>query len=214
MSSTLFAQDWANLNRYKKANAALISPDQEEKRVVFMGNSITEGWSDVDPDFFSNKPYINRGISGQTTPQMLIRFRADVIELRPSVVVLLAGTNDIAGNTGPTTLDAIFNNIQSMAELARANNIKVVLSSVLPVYSYPWSPEVAAIEKIASLNDMIKHYAAQNDMIYLDYYAALVDERRGMKKEYADDGVHPTSKGYQVMGPLAKKAIEKALMKK
>lgn len=211
MTSIANAQDWGNLNRYKTANAGLYAPAPDENRVVFMGNSITEAWVNRNPDFFEDNNYIGRGISGQTTPQMLVRFRADVIDLKPKVVVILAGTNDIAGNTGPMTLDMIFGNLQSMAELARASDIKVVLSSVLPVYDYPWKPGLEPAEKIVHLNEMIKVFAKQNDMVYLDYFSAMADERNGLKKQLGDDGVHPNKTGYAIMEPLVQKAIAEAL---
>lgn len=206
-----FAQDWPNLTRFKADNEKLGLPSTGEKRVVFMGNSITEGWIRIHPEFFADKSYINRGISGQTTPQMLVRFRADVINLKPKVVLILAGTNDIAGNTGPSTLEMIEDNIISMAQLARANDIKVILCSVLPVYDYPWKPGLEPAEKIITLNKMIKSYAVKNELIYLDYFSAVVDERKGMKAEYSKDGVHPNAAGYKVMEPLAENAIAKAL---
>lgn len=206
--------DWPNFSRYREANDKLGLPKPDEKRVVFMGNSITDGWSDVCPQFFAVKSYINRGISGQTTPQMLVRFRPDVINLKPKVVVILAGTNDIAGNTGPSTLEMIEDNLMSMAELARANGIKVVLSSVLPAFQYPWFPEQKPAEKIVQLNKWIKAYAEKNGYIYLDYFTPMADERNGLKKTYSEDGVHPNLAGYEVMNPLAEKAIQKALKKK
>ncbi|HEX7412225.1 MAG TPA: SGNH/GDSL hydrolase family protein [Bacteroidales bacterium] len=208
------AQDWANLDRFKNENAKLGLPVPGENRIVFMGNSITEGWSNLSPDFFSGKPYINRGISGQTTPQMLVRFRPDVINLKPAVVIILAGTNDIAGNTGPSTLEMIADNIFSMAELAKANGIKVVLSSVLPAFDYPWKPGLKPAEKIAALNEMIENYADKNGIVYLDYFSAMADERKGMKDAYTYDGVHPNKTGYKVMEPLAEGAIAKALIQK
>ncbi len=211
MSSIVSAQDWANLTRYADENRALATPVAGEQRVVFMGNSITEGWVTLDPDFFKDMPYIGRGISGQTTPQMLLRFRQDVIELKPAVVVILAGTNDIAGNTGPTTLAQIMANIISMAELAKANNIKVVLSSVLPVFDYPWKPGLAPAEKIFTLNEMIAQYAAKNGFIYLDYFSAMADDKKGLKANLGDDGVHPNLAGYRIMEPLAVRAITMAL---
>ncbi|MGC4020424.1 MAG: SGNH/GDSL hydrolase family protein [Cyclobacteriaceae bacterium] len=210
----LAGQDWGNLKKYQEDNMKLEKPSAGEKRIVFMGNSITEGWLATDPDFFKGKPYINRGISGQTTPQMLVRFRQDVIDLKPSVVVILAGTNDIAGNTGPTTLENIMGNIASMTELAKANNIKVVLSSVLPVFDYPWKPGLQPAEKIISLNQMIKTYAEKNNCIYLDYHTAMVDSRKGLRLEFGEDGVHPNLSGYKVMESLVEKAIAKALEKK
>jgi lysophospholipase L1-like esterase len=199
------------MKRYEEANKAIGVPKPDEKRVVFMGNSITEGWPKADPDFFKGKPYIGRGISGQTTPQMLVRFRQDVIQLKPAAVVILAGTNDIAGNTGPTSLENIFGNIASMAELAKANNIKVILSSVLPVYDYPWKPGLAPAEKIFELNQMIRQYADANGFIYLDYFSSMADERKGLKATLGDDGVHPNLAGYKIMEPLAEKAIAEAL---
>ncbi|WOK07951.1 SGNH/GDSL hydrolase family protein [Imperialibacter roseus] len=213
-TNPLFAQDWPNFAKYREQNAALAPPAKGENRVVFMGNSITEGWSRVNPEFFEGKPYINRGISGQTTPQMLVRFRADVINLKPAVVVILAGTNDIAGNTGPSTLEMIADNIYSMAELARANGIKVVLSSTLPAYDYPWKPGMEPAPKIVALNKMIKAYADKNKIVYVDYFSAMADDRDGLPKELAGDGVHPTKAGYNVMEPLAEAAIAKALKSK
>jgi lysophospholipase L1-like esterase len=206
--------DWANLKRYNADNKKLAPPLAKEKRVVFMGNSITEGWLRADSAFFAGKPYINRGISGQTTPQMLVRFRQDVLELKPAVVVILAGTNDIAENTGPITLEAIMGNIASMAELAKAHNIRVVLCSVLPAYEYRWRPQIKPIEKIAALNAMIKEYSNKNNLVYVDYYAAMVDNRKGLDNRYTNDEVHPTLAGYKVMGPLVEKGIAEALKKK
>jgi lysophospholipase L1-like esterase len=214
LSEATYSQDWANLARYQDENTKLGLPKSGEKRVVFMGNSITEGWGNLNPDFFKGKPYVNRGISGQTTPQMLIRFRPDVINLKPAVVVILAGTNDIAGNTGPSTLEMIADNIYSMAELAKANGIKVVISSVIPVFDYPWKPGLEPAEKIASMNEMLKTYAKKNGIVYLDYFSAMADDRKGLKAELTYDGVHPNEAGYKVMGPLAEKAIAEALHQK
>lgn len=211
MTASIQAQDWPDLGKYKAADEQLSSPSPDENRVVFMGNSITEGWSQHQPEFFIGKPYINRGIGGQTTPQMLLRFRQDVIDLNPKVVVILAGTNDIAGNTGPNTLEEISANIQSMAELAIANNIKVVLSSVLPAFDYPWRPGLEPNIKIPMLNEMIATYAVKNNMVYLDYFSAMADDKNGLKKSLGSDGVHPNKKGYKVMAPLVEKAIEKAI---
>ncbi|MDO6473180.1 SGNH/GDSL hydrolase family protein [Maribacter sp. 1_MG-2023] len=207
------AQDWADLKRFKEANAEVPAVSINEDRVVFMGNSITIGWLNNRPEFFEGKPYINRGISGQTTPQMLIRFRQDVINLNPKVVTILAGTNDIAGNTGPSTLEMIMDNIKGMAELAHANGIKVILSSTLPAYDYPWKPGLEPSGKIIALNKMIKEYADANGHIYLDYFSAMVDERNGLPKKYAEDEVHPTVEGYKVMEPLVEAAITDALNK-
>lgn len=206
------SMDWANLKRYEKENEVAGSPKPGEQRVVFMGNSITEGWLQADPAFFANKPYIGRGISGQTTSQMVLRFQQDVVDLKPAAVVILAGTNDIAGNTGPVTLEQIMANIRAMCEQARANNIRVVLSSVLPAFDYPWSPGLAPAEKIVRLNAMIRAYAKQTGAIYLDYFSAMADERNGLKKELGYDGVHPNLAGYRVMGPLAESAIRAALL--
>jgi lysophospholipase L1-like esterase len=207
------AQDWPNLGRYKDANAKVGLPAANEDRVVFMGNSITDGWINAVPEYFAGRAYIDRGISGQTTPQMLIRFRQDVIDLKPKVVVILAGTNDIAGNTGPSTLEMIEDNLESMAVLAKAAGIQVILSSVLPVYDYPWKPGLQPAEKIITLNKWIKNYAMQNDCFYLDYFPSVVDDRNGMKAEYSKDGVHPNAAGYKVMGALADKVIATALQK-
>ena len=208
------AQDWPNLDRFQKENAALGLPLKGENRIVFMGNSITQGWIEARPEFFANRPYINRGISGQTTPQMLIRFRQDVIALQPKVVVILAGTNDIAGNTGPSTLEMIEDNLASMAELANANGIRVVLSSVLPVYDYPWKPGLKPAEKIITLNKWIKLYCEKNGFIYLDYFTVMADERNGMKASLTKDGVHANLEGYKVMEPLVEAAIQKAIHQK
>lgn len=210
---SLQAQDWANQNKYAKENAATPPPSKGENRVVFIGNSITEGWKTKHPAFFTTNPYINRGISGQTSPQMLLRFRTDVIRLQPKVVVILAGTNDIAGNTGPSTLEMIEDNIASMTELALANNIKVVLSSVLPVYDYPWKKGLEPANKIIALNTWIKTYCSKKHIVYLDYFSSMVDGRNGLKSELTSDGVHPTLAGYLIMEPLVKKAIQQALSK-
>jgi len=214
LTEATYSQDWANLERFRDENTKLGLPKSGEKRVVFMGNSITEGWGNLNPDFFKGKPYVNRGISGQTTPQMLIRFRPDVVNLKPAVVVILAGTNDIAGNTGPSTLEMIADNIYSMAEMAKANGIKVVICSVIPAFDYPWKPGLEPAEKIASLNEMLKSYAKKNGIVYLDYFSAMADDRKGLKAELTYDGVHPNEAGYKVMGPLAEKAIAEALLQK
>jgi lysophospholipase L1-like esterase len=202
-------RDWANLARYREDNSKL-SPVEE--RVVFMGDSITDGWGRRYGSFFPGKPYVNRGISGQTTPQMLIRFRPDVVALKPKAVVILAGTNDIAGNTGPMTLEEIEGNLTSMAELAKANGIKVVLASVMPVCNYI-QPQTdrRPPEKIIALNEWIKAYAQRNGLIYLDYYSAMLDDNKMFKKELTYDGLHPNEAGYAVMAPLAQKAVDAAL---
>ena len=206
-----YAQDWANTERYKNENAKLGASAPGEERIVFMGNSITEIWKNFRPSFFENKSFVNRGIGGQTTPQMLARFRLDVINLKPAVVVILAGVNDIAGNTGPSTLEMIANNIISMAELAKANNIKVILSSILPAFDFSWRPGLEPSGKIIALNKMIKDYTDRHDIIYLDYFSAMVDDRNGLKDEYTYDGVHPNEARYKVMEPLVLEAIVKAL---
>ena len=211
MTEYLQSQDWPYLNRYQTENDKLSPLKLGEKRIVFMGDSITELWSVVHPSFFSEKSYINRGIGGQTSPQMLVRFRADVIALKPSVVVLLAGANDIAQNTGPSTLEMIANNIFSMVELATANNIKVILCSVLPVFDFYWRQGLEPAGKIVTLNKMISEYAYTNAIPYVDYYSAMVDEQKGLKSMYSEDGVHPNKAGYEVMVPLAYEAIRLAL---
>ncbi|MGA9592927.1 MAG: SGNH/GDSL hydrolase family protein [Candidatus Acidiferrales bacterium] len=203
--------DWPDLAKYRDANAALAAPSGSEKRVVFMGDSITESWGSADPQFFAAHAYIDRGISGQTTPQMLVRFRQDVIALRPAVVVILAGTNDIAGNTGPTSIEAIEGNLESMAELARASGIRVVLSSVLPVFDYPWRRGLQPAPKIAALNSWIKDYCGKARCVYLDYFSAMADERQGLPAALSLDGVHPNQAGFAIMEPLAEAAIAKAL---
>lgn len=206
------AQDWPDLGHFRKENAALGLPSKGENRVVFLGNSITQGWIEKRPGFFANRPYINRGISGQTTPQMLLRFRQDVIALQPGIVVILAGTNDIAGNTGPSTLEMIEDNLASMAELAKANGIRVVLSSVLPVYDYPWKPGLKPANKIIDLNTWIKQYCDNKGFIYLDYFSSFADENNGMKSTLTTDGLHANVAGYKVMEPLVEAAIQKALI--
>ncbi|MDQ6678178.1 MAG: SGNH/GDSL hydrolase family protein [Acidobacteriota bacterium] len=204
--------DWPNLARYHDLNASVAAPGPNENRVVFMGDSITDGWNKKEGQFFPGKPYIDRGIGGQTTPQMLIRFRPDVIALKPKVVVILAGTNDLAGNTGPTTVQAIEDNLTSMAELAKANGIRVVLSSITPVCDYI-RPQTARRppEKIIEVNDWMKSYAAKNGFTYLDYYPAMLDDKKMLKQELTGDGLHPNEAGYAIMSPLAQKAIERAL---
>ncbi len=208
------AMDFANLKRFQQENKKLSAPKATENRVVFMGNSITEGWGKVDPGFFEGKPYINRGISGQTTPQMVLRFQQDVVDLKPKVVVILAGTNDIAGNTGPMTLEQSRDNIIAMTQLAKANGIKVVISSIIPAFDYPWKPGLEPAGKIVAVNKMLKEYASKNKIVYLDYFSAMADERNGLRKGLGDDGVHPNLEGYRIMAPLAEKAIAEALIKK
>ena len=200
--------DWASLRRYQQENAGLApAPD----RVVFMGNSITEGWAPHFPALFPGKPYVGRGISGQTTPQMLVRFRQDVVALAPKAVVILAGTNDLAGNTGPSTLEMIEDNIASMAEIARANGIRAVLCSVLPVYDYPWKPGLEPAQKIMTLNAWMRDYAAKHDAVYVDFHSAMQDERHGLRAELTYDGVHTNEAGYRVMATLVERGIAVAL---
>ena len=213
------SQNWnefANTSRYEKANLELKLHTKAKNRVVFMGNSITEGWVIMRPEFFKNRDYINRGIGGQTTPQMLLRFRPDVIDLNPKVVIILAGTNDIAGNTGYTSLETIIDNIKSMAEIANANGIKVIISSILPAIEYLWKPGLDPATMIIKINKALKAYAKENNFIYLDYYSAMVEDKGGLKvPDYtaANDLVHPNKAGYLVMEKLAQKAIDKALTK-
>ncbi|MEP6832191.1 MAG: SGNH/GDSL hydrolase family protein [Gemmatimonas sp.] len=206
--------DWPNLQKFAKANTELAPSSANEKRVVFMGNSITEGWAPLFVQLFPGKPYVGRGISGQTTPQMLVRFRQDVIALKPAVVVILAGTNDIAGNTGPSTLEMIEDNLASMSELAEANGIRVVLCSVLPVFDYPWKPGIEPAPKIIALNSWIRAYAKAHKAQYADFHTAMADTRQGLPKELAADGVHPNLAGYKIMGPIVEQAIAAALKQK
>jgi lysophospholipase L1-like esterase len=222
-SATKVLQDWPNLARYREANEKVVAPAKKEQRVVFMGDSITDMW--VQPQFggfFPGKPYVDRGISGQTTPQMLIRFRPDVIALQPKVVVILAGTNDLAGNTGAMTVGQIEDNLTSMAELARAHKIRVVLASVLPVSNYGHDRNGNPIdmrikrqpEKILELNAWIKKFAAGKGLAYLDYFSATVDDQGLLNKDLSEDGLHPNAKGYAAMAPLAEQAIRAALKKR
>ena len=205
-------QDWPNLKRYEDENLSLGYPQENEKRVVFMGDSITEEWSRLYPNYFEERSYINRGIGGQTTPQMLIRFKQDVVDLRPAVVVILAGTNDIAGNTGLSNVKMITDNIFSMATIATAHGIQVVLSSVLPVYLYEWSLEIIdPPSTIDAVNERLKEHAASNGIEYLDYFSEMVDDRKGLKKEYTPDGVHPNEKGYELMSAIAEKKLKSIL---
>ena len=207
------AQDWANLNYYRNANTLLENPTENEDRVVFMGNSITEFWENVHPDFFVGKTYVNRGIAGQTTSQMLLRFRADVVNLHPKVVVFLGGTNDIAGNTGDVSLDIIEDNIFSMIELATSNDISVVLCSVLPVFDYSWSTGKEPAEKIIELNEALRFYAETHGIAFVDFHSPMKDDRNGLRYELGEDGVHPNVDGYLIMEPLVEQAIVLELKK-
>lgn len=210
---SIYTDDFGQLGRYREANAALAPPAASEKRVVFVGDSITDYWKLAD--YFPRKPYINRGIDGQTTPEMLVRFQQDVIALHPKVVVVLAGTNDIAGVTGRTTNEDIEANYSSMAELARAHHIRTVFASILPVHNYTHDAEegfaLRPRDRILGLNLWLKDYCAKNGLVYLDYFSALVDERGMLKRALADDGLHPTDAGYKIMAVLADKAIQNGL---
>lgn len=205
--------DWPDLARYRDEDAALGAPGTGEQRVVFFGASITDFWGRKYGEFFPGKPYVNRGISGQVTSQMLVRFQQDVVHLKPAAVIIAdAGANNIAGNAGPATLEMFQNDIVSMVAIARANHIRVILASLLPASRFPWKPEARPAAEIREWNEWLKHYAIEQRMIYLDYYSALVDAEGGMKPELAFDGaVHPNTAGYAVMQPLAEKAITEAL---
>jgi len=205
--------DWPQLGRYREANAALAPVAAGEQRVVFYGDSITDGWGRLPNAgvFFPGKPYVNRGISGQTTPQMVVRFRQDVINLHPAAVVILAGTNDVAGNTGPMTPEMTEDNFRSMVDLAKANGIRVILASILPAREFPWHKGMEPASKIRVLNDWLKGYCADHSILYLDYYSAMTAEDGGMKPGISKDGVHPNDAGYAIMGPLAQAAIDKVL---
>lgn len=207
-SVTSFAQnDWADFKVYDEANMKVTTrPD-----AVFMGNSITQGWQGTHPDFFTKNNYVGRGISGQVTSEMLVRFRSDVINLKPKAVVILAGTNDIAQNNGIITVEHIFENLVSMAELAKVNKIKVVLCSVLPAHHYPWRQDIESIKPINELNNLLKEYAKKNKIAYADYYSALVDERQGLDKKYQNDEVHPNEAGYLVMEQIIQNVLKKVV---
>jgi lysophospholipase L1-like esterase len=218
MRNDLRVRDWANLARYRNDNRTLLAAPRDKARVVFMGDSITDSWPQPRfGEFFVGKAYVGRGISGQTTPQMLVRFRPDVIDLRPAVVVILAGTNDIAGNTGPISNEEILGNLTSMSELAKASGIRVVLSSILPVSAYHTAPNAVPqttlrpMDRIRPINDWMKKYAAAERHVYLDYFSAMVDDKGLLREELSADDLHPNAKGYAVMGPLAEAAILQAL---
>lgn len=208
------AVDFANLARYKDDNAAIVAT-KKKVDVVFIGNSITEGWVKSHPEFFSENNYTGRGISGQTTSQMLLRFQQDVVALKPKLVVINGGTNDIAQNTGVYDPDFSFNNIKAMADIAQSNGIKVMIASVLPAASFPWRKEVTDVpQKVDALNNRLKQYAYINKITFIDYNTAMRDEKGGMRESLAKDGIHPTPAGYTIMEPIVKKAINKALGKK
>ena len=209
----VYADDYGQLERYRAANEKLGPPAAGENRVIFFGDSITDIWH-LD-QYFPGKPYVNRGIGGQTTPQMLVRFRQDVIDLHPKVVVILAGTNDIAGNTGPMRNEDIEANLESFYELAHAHGIRVVFSSLLPVHNYTEKSKdffaQRPMSRILTLNNWLQKYCADNNIVYLNYFPALVDEKGLMKKELADDGLHPNDAGFKIMAPMAEAAIAKAM---
>ncbi|RYE22464.1 MAG: acylhydrolase, partial [Sphingobacteriaceae bacterium] len=197
-----YKDDWADLHHYAAKNKALPAVTRKDKRVIFLGSSIFERWTDLVPEFFANKNYINRGISGQISPQLLVRFRQDVINLHPKAVIILAGSNDIAGSTGHVTTEEIMNNVASMCELAKKNHIKVILCAYLPVYDYPWRKGLHPAEKIISLNNQIKLFVRQKHLTLLDYFTPFADERNGQKAELTLDGVHPNAAGYHIMATV------------
>lgn len=206
LSAFLSGQDFANYAKYEKQNQEILSKNNRPASVL-MGDSITEGWFSSDPGFFKKNNFVGRGISGQVTSQMLLRFREDVIKLKPKQVIILAGTNDIAENQGPISLDKVFGNIVSMAELAKANHIKVVLCSVLPAYDFGWRKDMKPAEKVILLNKMIEAYAKKNNIPYVDYHSAMKDSRNGLDKIYTEDEIHPTAKGYEKMETILMKKL-------
>lgn len=209
ISNFLVAQDWPNLTKFREENAQLGNPAKGEQRVIFMGNSITAGWLNANSEFFNDNKLINRGIGGQTTPQMLLRFRQDVIDLKPVAVVILAGINDIAGNTGPATTEMIEGNIASMAQLAKANGIQVILCTLLPSNRIPWRNNMNPSEKIKELNHWIKNYGMSHHIPVADYYTILADENDGLPEKYSDDGVHVNKDAYQLMQGVVMPIIKK-----
>ena len=207
LTTMIAAQDFASFSRYEKQNQEMIAKNSIPEAVL-MGDSITEGWFSTDPDFFSKHHFVGRGIGGQVSSQMLLRFREDVIKLKPKSVIILAGTNDIAENKGPIALDKVFGNIVSMAELAKINGIKVILCSVLPAYDFPWRSGMQPADKVIALNKMIKDYAEKNHIIYVDFHTALKDNRNGLAEDIAQDGIHPTMLGYKKMEEILMKSIK------
>jgi len=211
MATSVSAQtekgDWAQFGRYADANKRVTTP----AKVVFMGNSITDGWWPKDSTFFIDNNFLDRGISGQTTSEMLVRFRQDVINLKPKAVVILAGINDIAHNNGVISLENVFGNIVSMAELARYNKITPIICSVLPAYDFPWRPGMNPAPKVIELNKMLKAYADKEGLTYVDYHSAMKDERDGLPKNLAGDEVHPTLEGYKIMEKIVLEAIHKTI---
>ena len=206
----LSAQDWPQLQKYQSDNAKILD-EKTPVKVVFMGNSITQGWADMRPEFFKEHGFVGRGIGGQTTPQMLLRFRQDVLELKPEAVVILAGINDIAQNTGPITLKETLGNIQSMAELALAHGINPIICSVLPANSFPWRPEIIPTQQVIDLNSQLQRWALEKHLVYVDFYTPMVDEKHGLKSDLGYDTVHPNVAGYQVMEPILLKALNQLL---
>ena len=206
-----YADDWAALHKYQKENEMLGAPKKGEKRIVFLGSSIFEFWKQKSPGYFKDKPYIDRGISGQIAPQLLIRFRQDVIDLQPAAVIILAGSNDISGNTGHVTNKTIMDNVKSMCELATLHHIKVILCKYLPINEYPWAKHIEPADKIVALNESIEAYAKENNYTVLDYWTPLVDDKKGQRKELTTDGVHPNLAGYKIMEQVTEPAIKKAL---
>jgi lysophospholipase L1-like esterase len=207
--------DWPALGRYAAENAALAAPAADEQRVVFYGDSITDAWGHRPSawPFFPGKPYLDRGISGQTTPQMVVRFHQDVVNLHPRVVVILAGINDVAGNTGPMTPEMTEDNLRAMVEMAKANGIKVVMTSILPAGDFPWKRGMEPAGKVRALNQWLQGYSKDQGIVYVDYYTPMADESGAMKPGLSSDGVHPTAAGYAIMAPLAESGIAKALGK-
>ena len=206
----LSAQDWPQLQKYQSDNAKILD-EKTPVKVVFMGNSITQGWADMRPEFFKDHGFIGRGIGGQTTPQMLLRLRQDVLDLKPEAVVILAGINDIAQNTGPITLKETLGNIQSMAELALAHGINPIICSVLPANSFPWRPEIIPTQHVIDLNSQLQRWALEKNLVYVDFYTPMVDEKHGLKSDLGYDPVHPNVAGYQVMEPILLKALNQLL---
>ena len=206
-----FADDWARLTKYQNENDSIGAPKKGDKRVIFLGSSIFEFWKQKDPEYFEGKAYLDRGISGQISPQLLIRFRQDVIDLKPKVVIILAGSNDISGNTGHVTNEKIMKNIQSMAELAKLHHIKVVLCKYLPINEYPWAKHIRPADQIIALNDMIEAYARKKHHTVLDYWTPLADDQKGQRKELTVDGVHPNLEGYKIMEQVTEKVLDKVL---
>ena len=208
--SILSAQDWPQLQKYQSDNAQILR-EKTPVQVVFMGNSITQGWADMRPEFFQGHGFVGRGIGGQTTPQMLLRFRQDVLELKPKAVVILAGINDIAQNTGPITLKETLGNIQSMAELAIAQGITPVICSVLPANSFPWRPEIVPTQQVIELNRRLHQWTAEKNLVFVDFYTPMVDEQLGLKSPLGYDPVHPNVAGYQLMEPILLDALSPLL---